>query len=708
MSAGPGPGGALDLTSPLTALFGVGKVRARALAAAGLVSLRDLLTYLPDRYEDRSAVRAIADPGAPGETVTVHGTLTAIRERVIWARRMRIVTATVNDGSGTLAVVWFNQPYLARSLEPGARVWLHGVLRAARARGAVELVSPEWEEEDDEDDLPLHLGRIVPIHRRLKGLNGRRLRALAAAALDAVGEAADPVGPWLPAELRGISLAAALRAVHFPATPGSESELAALLAELGARRSPAQRRLACEELLALAVAIERERQRRRGQKAVAARVDGRVRDRARTILPFRLTAAQRRALAEIVADLQRSYPMARLLQGDVGSGKTIVATLAALVMLESGAQVALLAPTELLARQHGATLAGWLGPIGHAPELLLGSLRPPEKRRVRALLGGGGPLLVVGTHALLEDDVVFGRLGLVIVDEQHRFGATQRQTLLEKGTAPHLLVMTATPIPRSLALSLYGDLDVSVLDELPAGRQPVRTVVREDGARAKLLQFVKGEIANGGQVYWVFSVIEESEKGDLRAVELHAGAVAAALPGVRTAVVHGRLPAAERDAVMRSFGAGEVKLLCSTTVIEVGVDVPNACVMVIENAERFGLAQLHQLRGRVGRGARRSTCVLLAGAGCSEEARHRLELVAATADGFRIAEEDFALRGPGELTGARQWGRPELRVASLTVHRRELEAARATAARAAAEGRLCALSRALGIAEADAPAIPSA
>ena len=708
MSAGPGPGGALDLTSPLTALFGVGKVRARALAAAGLVSVRDLLTYLPHRYEDRSAVRAIADLGAPGETVTVHGTLTAIRERVIWARHMRIVTATVADGTGTLAVVWFNQPYLARSLESGARVWLHGVLRAARARGAVELVSPEWEEEDDEDDLPLHLGRIVPIHRRIKGLNGRRLRALAAAALEAVGEAADPVGPWLPAELRGISLAAALRAVHFPATPGSETELAVLLAELGARRSPAQRRLACEELLTLAVAIERERQRRRRQGAVAARVDAGVRDRARAILPFSLTAAQRRALAEIVADLQRPYPMARLLQGDVGSGKTIVATLAALVMLESGAQVALLAPTELLARQHGATLTGWLGPIGHAPELLLGSLRPPEKRRVRALLGGAGPLLVVGTHALLEDDVVFGRLGLVIGDEQHRFGATQRQTLLEKGSAPHLLVMTATPIPRSLALSLYGDLDVSVLDELPAGRQPVRTVVREDGARAKLLEFVRGEIANGGQVYWVFPVIEESEKGDLRAVELHAGAVAAALPGVRAAIVHGRLPAADRDAVMRSFVAGEVKLLCSTTVIEVGVDVPNASVMVIENAERFGLAQLHQLRGRVGRGARRSTCVLLAGDGCSEEARRRLDLVAETADGFRIAEEDFALRGPGELTGARQWGRPELRVASLTIHRRELEAARATAAGAAAEGRLAALSRALGLADTDAPAIPSA
>ena len=708
MSGGSSPGGVLQLTSPLTALAGVGKVRARALAAAGLVTVRDLLTYLPHRYEDRSAVRPIVELATPGETVTVHGTLAAIRERAIWARRMRIVTASVDDGSGTLAVVWFNQPYLARSLAPGASVWLHGALRAARDGARVELVSPEWEEEDDEDDLPLHLGRIVPIYHRVKGLNGRRLRALVAAALEALGEADDPVAAWLPAELGRVPLATALRAVHFPATPPTEVGLSALLADLGARRSAPQRRLACDELLALAAAIERERQRRRRQQAVAARVDDEVRDRARTVLPFRLTAAQRRVLAEIVSDLRRPYPMARLLQGDVGSGKTIVATLAALVMLESGAQVALLAPTELLARQHGGTLARWLAPVGHAPELLLGSLGAAEKRSVRRLLAAGGPRLVVGTHALLEDDVVFGRLGLVVVDEQHRFGATQRQALLEKGAAPHLLVMTATPIPRSLALSLYGDLDVSLLDEMPAGRSPIRTVVRDEAARAKLLQFVGGEIADGGQAYWVFPVIEETEKGDLRAVERHAGEVAAALPGVRAAVVHGRLPAADRDAVMQAFGAGEVGLLCSTTVVEVGVDVPNASVMVIENAERFGLAQLHQLRGRIGRGGRRSTCVLLAGIGCSEEARRRLELVAATADGFRIAEEDFAMRGPGELTGARQWGRPELRVASLTTHRSELEAVRGVAAQAAVAGRLEALCRALGIADEDAPAIPSA
>ena len=686
----------------------MGPARAHTLAAAGFATVRDLLFYVPFRYEDRSQVRAIASMTSPGEIVTVHGTLTSLSERRIWARGLRIVTATVEDGTGALAVVWFNQPFLARSLAPGARVWLHGTLRAARGGRSVELVSPEWEAEDDGEARPLHLGRIVPIYRRLKGWNGRALRALVATAIEALGDSADPLADWLPSDLRGAGLAAALRDVHFPAAPPTEEAQAELLASLAGRRGAGHRRLVFEELLRLAAAIERDRQRRRFQQAIAARVDDAVRDRARAILPFRLTDAQRRTLVEIVDDLQRPFPMARLLQGDVGSGKTIVATLAALVMLESGAQVALLAPTELLARQHGETLARWLGPVGHAPELLLGSLPVAEKRRLRQRLAKGGPCLVVGTHALLEDAVVFDRLGLVVVDEQHRFGASQRQALLEKGTAPHLLVMTATPIPRSLALSLYGDLDVSALDELPAGRSPIRTVLRDDAARDKLLEFVANEIAAGGQAYWVFPVIDDSEALDVRAVSRNAESLARALPGVRTAVVHGRLPAEERDAVMRGFAAGTTQLLCATTVIEVGVDVPNASLMVIENAERFGVAQLHQLRGRVGRGARRSTCVLLAGTACSEEARRRLELVAATSDGFRIAEADFATRGPGELTGLRQWGRPELRVASLTIHRRELEMARQAAADAAGAAQLAALCRAVGLPELDAPVIPSA
>ncbi len=699
MSTRPDLGERLALASPLSALAGIGAARARTLAAAGLATVRDLLFYLPFRYEDRSDVRPIASMVTPGETVTVHGRLVDIKERRVWKRRMRVVEGVVDDGSGPLAVVWFNQPYLARSLHPGAQVWLHGPLRPGRTGSGLQLVSPEWEEDDEEDVQPVHLGRIVPVYRRLKGWNGRRLRALVAQALAGLGDAADPLGAWLPADLDLVPLTAALGDLHFPeAAAAGPAGLFGLLERLAGRLTPAHRRLAYEELLGLAVTLEIQRERRRGQRAVAVAVTDTVRDRARAVLPFTLTAGQRRSLVEIVADLRRPYPMARLLQGDVGSGKTIVATLAALVVLESHAQVALLAPTELLAQQHRQTLARWLHPVGHAPELLLGSLGAAEKRRVRQRLASGEPCVVVGTHALLEDAVVFDRLGLAVIDEQHRFGAAQRQTLLDKGEGPHLLVMTATPIPRSLALTLYGDLDVSLLDELPPGRTPIRTVVRDEAARGKLLEFVAREVAGGGQAYWVFPVIDESEKVDLRAVTRHAHSLASALPGVTMGIVHGRLPTAEREAVMQAFAAGEVQVLCATTVIEVGVDVPNASLMVIENAERFGIAQLHQLRGRVGRGERHSFCVLLAGAGCSEDARRRLDLLAATADGFRIAEEDFRLRGPGELTGLRQWGRPELRVASLLLHRRELEAARECAGAAAAAGRLRELCRVLGIA----------
>jgi ATP-dependent DNA helicase RecG len=413
-----------------------------------------------------------------------------------------------------------------------------------------------------------------------------------------------------------------------------------------------------------------------------------IRDAARRLLPFKLTGAQRRVVGEIVADLQRPEPMARLLQGDVGSGKTVVATLAALVALEAGLQVAFLAPTELLAAQHHGTLSRLLAHTVHRPLLLSGSLSAKAKSGVRDRLAEGAPALVVGTHALLEQTVSLPRLGLVIIDEQHRFGVAQRQALVDKAEAPHVLVMTATPIPRSLALSVYGDLEVSTLDELPPGRTPVATVLRDDSARPKLFEFLRREVEQGGQVYWVFPLIEESEAISARAVATHVELVRQALPGVSVGVVHGRLAAAERDEVMAGFAGGQVSVLCATTVIEVGVDVPNASVMVIENAERFGLAQLHQLRGRVGRGRRRSVCALLTGTECPPESLQRLQLFASTNDGFRISEEDFRTRGPGELTGLRQWGRPELAVASLWIHQRELQAARDIARDADREGRL--------------------
>jgi ATP-dependent DNA helicase RecG len=684
----------LALSSPLSAIKGVGGVGERAFAAAGLATVGDLLWYLPHRYEDRSNPRRIASLTVPDMTVTVVGRLVQIVERRARNRRLRIVEAVVDDGTASLAVVWFNQPYLTTTLREGMRVWLYGTLRPARSGWGLQLVAPEWEVEDEEES-PVHLGRIVPMYRRVGGWSGRRVRTLMARALEGLAEISDPLAPLLPADLGLPPLGEAVRAVHFPVPPADGRDLEAFYEALSTRRTPHHRRLAFEELLALAVVLERQRRRRHRQRAPACVVTDEIRDEARLVLPFHLTAAQRRVLAEIVADLQKRYPMARLLQGDVGSGKTIVATLSALVALASGHQVALLAPTELLAQQHHLTLNRLLQPTPYRPELLIGSLAAAEKQRVRRELAVGTAHLVVGTHALIEDAVVFGRLGLAIIDEQHRFGVAQRQALLEKGDAPHLLVMTATPIPRSLALSLYGDLEVSVLDQMPPGRSPVRTLLRDDASRPKLADFLRKEIGDGGQVYWVFPLIEESDKISARAIASHVRAVRQALAGVRVEVVHGRTPGPEREAVMAAFAGGDVGVLCATTVIEVGVDVPNASVMVIENAERFGLAQLHQLRGRVGRGRRRSFCVLLAGKECSPDARGRLELVAATADGFRIAEEDFRLRGPGEFTGLRQWGRPEFRVASLWHHRRELEAARSLAAAAAQRGELEAVAAAL-------------
>jgi ATP-dependent DNA helicase RecG len=697
----------LALSSPLSAIRGIGAAGERAFASAGIGNVGDLLWSLPHRYEDRSNPRRIASLTAPDTTVTVVGRLVQLVERRARNRRMRIVEAVIDDGSGSLAVVWFNQPYLASTLREGMRVWLYGTLRPARSGWGLQLVAPEWEVEDEEES-PVHLGRIVPMYRRVANWSGRRLRTLIARALEGLLEVPDPLAALLPPELGLPRLDEALRKVHFPEPPASGAALEAFVEELSSRQTPYHRRLAFEELLALAAVLERERGRRRRQHAPACVVTEEIRESARNVLPFHLTAAQRRVLAEIVADLQKEYPMARLLQGDVGSGKTIVAALSALVALASGHQVALLAPTELLAQQHHLTLARLLKPTPYQPGLLIGSLPAAEKQRMRRHLAEGTAQLVVGTHALIEDAVVFGRLGLAIVDEQHRFGVAQRQALLEKGASPHLLVMTATPIPRSLALSLYGDLEVSVLDEMPPGRSPVRTVLRDDAARGKLAEFLRREIGEGGQVYWVFPLIEESDKISARAIASHVRAVRQALPDARVEVVHGRTPAVEREAAMGAFVAGEVGVLCATTVIEVGVDVPNASVMVIENAERFGLAQLHQLRGRVGRGRRRSFCVLLEGRECSPEARERLEFMANTNDGFRIAEEDFRLRGPGEFTGLRQWGRPEFRVASLWLHRRELEAARALAAAASGRGELEAVASALSCPGEMGPTVRSA
>ncbi|HPC83977.1 MAG TPA: ATP-dependent DNA helicase RecG [Thermoanaerobaculaceae bacterium] len=680
--------------SPLRSLKGVGPALERTLSEAGVRTVEDLLWLVPARYEDRSNPTPIGSLGFDSGTVTVCGRVVALQERQARVRRLRLTEGVVSDDTGSIAVVWFNQPFLRTSLRVGMRVWLYGPVRPAPRGWGLQLQSPEWEVEEDDEEAPLHIGRVVPIYRRIGRLGPRRLRALVARAVETMADRPEHLPAEVVAELGLPPLDTALRGVHFPEL-GEGPAAAAALAALATRRSLAHRRLALEELAGLAVVLERERLRRRAVRAPVCTVTDEVREAARQLLPFKLTGAQRRVVAEIVADLQRPEPMARLLQGDVGSGKTVVATLAALVALEAGLQVALLAPTELLAQQHHATLSRLLAHTRHVPALLIGSLPARQKSSVREAVAEGRQNLVIGTHALIEETVRFPRLGLVVIDEQHRFGVAQRQALVDKGTAPHLLVMTATPIPRSLALSVYGDLDVSVLDELPPGRTPVTTVLRDDAARPRLVEFLRREVAQGGQAYWVFPLIEESEAISARAVETHVQTVQAALPGITVEVVHGRVSAAEREDVMGRFARGEVAVLCATTVIEVGVDVPNASVIVIENAERFGLAQLHQLRGRVGRGRRRSFCVLLTGPDCPPEAAQRLGFFASTTDGFRIAEEDFRMRGPGELTGLRQWGRPEFAVASLWLHQRELAAARDMARHAAAAGRLEALAASL-------------
>lgn len=684
----------LTSSSPLRSVKGVGPALEKALGEAGLSTVGDLLWLVPTRYEDRSNPTPIASLGYGAGMVTVCGRVVALQERQARVRRLRLTEGVVSDDSGSIAVVWFNQPYLRTSLRAGMRVWLYGPVRPAPRGWGLQLQSPEWEAEEEDEDEPLHMGRVVPMYRRIGRLGARRLRTLVARAAEAIEDLPEHLPAAKVADLGLPSLDAALRGVHFPSADEAAPSAPAL-AELAARRSPAHRRLALEELTALAVVLERERQRRHAALAPVCAVTDEVREAARQLLPFKLTGAQRRVVAEIVADLQRSEPMARLLQGDVGSGKTVVATLAALVALEAGLQVALLAPTELLAQQHHATLSRLLAHTRHAPGLLIGSLPARVKAAVREALAGGRQGLVIGTHALIEEAVRFPRLGLVVIDEQHRFGVAQRQALVDKGTAPHLLVMTATPIPRSLALSVYGDLDVSILDELPPGRTPVTTVLRDDSSRPKLVEFLRREVEHGGQAYWVFPLIEESEAISARAVETHVQTVRGALPGIAVEVVHGRVSAAEREDVMGRFARGEVAVLCATTVIEVGVDVPNASVMVIENAERFGLAQLHQLRGRVGRGRRRSYCALLTGPDCPPEAGQRLQFFASTTDGFKVAEEDFRVRGPGELTGLRQWGRPEFAVASLWLHLGELQAAREIAREAAASGGLEALAASL-------------
>ncbi len=644
---------------PLSTLSGVGPRIAEKLAARGLLNLQDLWLHLPLRYEDRTRVTPIAAL-VPAEPAQVVGQVLAVERGF---RYRPVLKVAVSDGSQATLVLrffHFNRAQVALFV-PGRRLVAYGEPRPGQH--GLEMVHPSYRMLADEAEASVR-DRLDPVYPAVEGLGPQSLSRLIGEALKQLPPAAEL--ELLPTGLRERLLLPTLREALLTAhRPPPDADLAQFA--LGVH--PAQRRLALEELLAHHLSLRRQRIALRAHGAMPVRPAGKVAAALGKRLKFTLTSAQRRVLAEVARDMARPEPMLRLVQGDVGSGKTVVAALAAANAVEAGRQVALMAPTELLAEQHLSNFRGWLEPLGLQVAWLAGKVTGKARAAVLAEIGSGRAQVVVGTHALMQDKVAFASLALVIVDEQHRFGVHQRLALRDKGLAgsqvPHQLVMTATPIPRTLAMSAYADLDVSVIDEMPPGRTPVTTVAVSGERRSEVIERIRAACAEGRQAYWVCTLIEDSEEVEAQAAQSTFEQLTAALPELRLGLLHGRMKPAEKQTVMARFKTGELQLLVATTVIEVGVDVPNASLMIIENAERLGLAQLHQLRGRVGRGAAASSCVLMYKPPLSQMARERLEVMRASTDGFLIAEKDLELRGPGELLGTRQTGLASFRVADL-------------------------------------------
>ena len=714
----------LELSTSVQYVKGIGPRLAEVLGAKGIHTVDDLLHYLPFRYEDRLNPRGISELRA-GEMATV---IAEVRTSGLFrTRRMPIFQMTAGQGRSRLKCIWFNAAYLRDRFKPGQLVALYGKVEEERG-GELQLVQPQFEILGDSSEeteageqkaaSSLEVGRIVPIYESTgQGrLTPRWFRRVIHGVLENLPpQLADPVPAAVRRHLSLISPQDALRQVHWP-DPGESFQ------DLQAFRTPAHIRLIFEELFFLELGLELKRRQQKAQTGIAFTLDNRAREAIKKILPFHPTAAQKRVLKEIAADMEKPAPMRRLLQGDVGSGKTIVAFEAAIIAMENGFQVALMAPTEILAQQHYFSARRILENAGYRIVLLTGSVEEDRKREIRRHIAQGNAQLIIGTHALIEQKVEFAKLGLVIVDEQHRFGVMQRFKLMKKSgdegagngnprTAagavtnhvgadapvhpaerssanqssgqgePDVLVMTATPIPRTLALTLYGDLDISILDEMPPGRTPIVTRRVSDDRADEVWQFVGKQVAAGHQAYVVYPVIEENEESELKAaLKMHKELSRKIFPNLRVELLHGRLHPDQKEDVMRRFQKGEVDILVSTTVIEVGVDVANATVMVIEHAERFGLSQLHQLRGRIGRGAAKSFCILMTGGKVSEDGDRRLDAMVRTTDGFKIAELDLELRGPGEFFGTRQAGMPSFQVASLVRDRQLLETAKREAA----------------------------
>ncbi len=649
---------------------GVGPARAQMLEAKGLRVVEDLLTYAPFRYEDRSNVKPISQL-APGEMATVLAEVKSSRLSGFQRRNLGMFQAVIGDGSREeLTAKWFHGGYLNDVLVPGTRVALFGKIEFDTYSGGLSMMHPEFEIfAADDPEAALHTGRIVPVYEAAGKVTTRILRGVMHRILEQVTHLDDPLPEHLRDALKLPDRLAAVRSIHFP-PEGEDIRL------LNAFRSQAQFRMIFEEFFWLECGLALKKSKAKLKEGLAFELNDRVRERIKAMLPFKPTGAQKRVLGEIAADLARPHPMYRLLQGDVGSGKTLVAAESAIIAIENGYQVAVLAPTEILATQHFFYFRDLFKSLGYVVVLLTGSGSKREKQQLKKLMAAGLAQVGIGTHALLEGDVAFDKLGLAIVDEQHRFGVEQRLKLMEKGANPHVLVMTATPIPRTLALTVYGDLDVSVIDELPPGRKPIVTRHVTEDRVEQVYSFVHKQIEAGRQAYVVYPLIEESETMSMKAAQkMHEHLSRVVFPQLNVGLLHGKLSADEKETVMQKFKRGEVHILVSTTVIEVGVDVPNATVMLIEQAERFGLSQLHQLRGRVGRGGEQSYCILVTGK-LNDVARERIRTMVDSNDGFHIAEMDMKLRGPGEFFGTRQSGLPAFRIGNILRDGEILELAR--------------------------------
>jgi ATP-dependent DNA helicase RecG len=659
------------LDAPITTLPGISTGYTSRLRRLGIETVSDLLHHYPFRYEDYSTLKPI-NRLEYGEETTIIGTIWETRTRQTRGRNT-IITSVIADASGTIEAVWFNQPYLTKQLRAGRQIVLSG--KVDEYLGRLTLQSPEWEPLEKE---LIHTGRLVPIYPLTHGISARWLRRLMKRVVD---HWAPRLEDYLPRALRKraglIDLSTATKQIHFPDSAEDAEK--------------ARHRLAFDEFLFVQLRMLQQRQRWQSQPGVPIPHNQALLDSFLQSLPFQLTQAQSRTLDQILGDLTQSHPMSRLLQGDVGSGKTVVATAAMLMAIAAGKQASLMAPTEILAEQHYQGIMQLLAEAGNwglerpvTVERLTGSLRRVERRKVYTALAAGEADIVVGTHALIQEHVTFKDLGLVVVDEQHRFGVLQRSALREKGNSPHMLVMSATPIPRSLALTLYGDLDVSVIDELPPGRKPIQTRWLLPRERERAYAFLRSQIDKDHQAFILYPLVEESDKVEAKsAVEEYERLQQQIFPNLRLGLLHGRMKGKEKDTVMLRFREGEIDILVSTSVIEVGIDVPNATVMLIEGADRFGLAQLHQFRGRVGRGAHTSYCLLLSDTVSPDDPKtkttwERLKAIEETQDGFVLAEKDLELRGPGDFIGVRQSGLPTLRLASLT-NIRVLEQARAEA-----------------------------